>query len=197
MDSTLIAYYSAADTIMPTASQAISTLKKMNIKSIMITGDNPIVAQVVSKKLGIDTFIAQVLPADKAKEVEKLKKENVVGMVGDGVNDAPALAVADVGIAMGSGTDIALETAGMALLHSNLNLVPFAIRLSKATIRNINQNLVWAFGYNIVLIPVAMGLLNPSFGIMMHPMLAGGAMVLSSLSVVFNSLRLKRFKMKG
>ncbi len=162
----------------------------------MITGDNEFTARAVAKQIGIDEVLAKVLPADKAKEIEKLCKEgSVVAMVGDGVNDAPALAVADVGIAMGSGTDIALETAGVALLRNDITLVPKVITLSLATIRNIRQNLVWAFGYNILLIPVAMGALYPFFGIMLNPILAGAAMAFSSLSVVLNALRLRWVKL--
>jgi Cu+-exporting ATPase len=200
INNKLIAYYSAMDTIRETAYQAIEELNNMNINSMLLTGDNIEIAIAVSKELGITTFFARILPEDKAKKIMELQQRYSIGMVGDGINDAPALAVADVGIAMGEGTDIAFETAQMALLHNNLTLIPFVIRLSKATMRNIHQNLIWAFGYNILLIPIAMGILYPFFKVTLHPMLAGAAMALSSLSVVLNALRLKQFKktnMKG
>lgn len=188
-----IAYYSAMDTIRESTYPTIKELRAMKIDAILMTGDNQKIAEVIAKKVGITTIFANVLPEQKAKKIEELKQRYVSGMVGDGINDAPALAIADVGIAMGEGTDIAFETAQMALLHNNLSLIPFVIKLSKATMHNIRQNLLWAFGYNIVLIPVAMGILYPFFKITLHPMFAGVAMVLSSLSVVINALRLKRF----
>jgi P-type Cu+ transporter len=167
----LIVYYSTTDTIRESALPSIKELNSMGITTLLMTGDNPEIAQLVAQKLGITTFFARVLPEEKSKKIETLKETYLVAMVGDRINDAPALAVADVAIAMGEGTDIAFETAHMSLLHNNLALIPFAIRLSQATVRNIRQNLVWAFGYNIVLIPVAMGLLYPFFGITFHPML--------------------------
>ena len=195
-DDQLIAYFCVADTIRTGAGETIAKLKQIGIRSMLITGDNQLAADAVARALGIDTVLAQVLPADKAKEVERLCKEgNIVAMVGDGINDAPALAAADVGIAMGSGTDVALETAGVALLRNDIRLVWKVIMLSRATIRNIRQNLVWAFGYNILLIPVAMGLLYPLFGIMLNPLFAGAAMAFSSLSVVLNALRLRRVRL--
>jgi len=196
IDATLVAYFCVGDVIREGTQDALAVLKKMNIRSVMITGDNELAAQAVARAVGIDDFFAQVLPEDKAKRVEELKTGGkVVAMVGDGINDAPALVVADVGIAIGSGTDIALEAADVALLRNDMRLVPKLITLSRATIRNIWQNLVWAFGYNILLIPVAMGMLYPLFGIMLHPMLAGAAMAFSSLSVVLNALRLRRVKL--
>ena len=192
----LIAYFCVADTIREGAKKMINTLKKDGIQVVMLTGDNQQAAQSVAQQIGIDRFFAQVLPEDKAKWVKKIKKEgHFVAMVGDGINDAPALAVADVGIAVGGGTDVALETAGIALLRDDITLIPKIIALSQATIANIYQNLMWAFGYNVLLLPVAMGILYPLFGIMLHPMLAGAAMAFSSLSVVLNALRLHRMQL--
>ena len=171
-------------------------LKKSGIQVVMLTGDNESAARSVAQDLGIDRFFAHVLPEDKAAYVQKIKKEGkIVAMVGDGINDAPALAAADVGIAVGGGTDVALETAGVTLLRNDIALIPKVILLSRLTLRNIHQNLVWAFGYNILLLPVAVGILYPFFGIMMHPMLAGAAMAFSSLSVVLNALRLHRMRL--
>lgn len=193
IDNELVSYFSFTDELRPEAKRAIEIIKSYGINTILLTGDNEKVAQVVSQELGIGHFFAQVLPEQKSQYIEKLKKQgNIVAMVGDGINDAPALAEAHVGIAIGSGTDVALETAKIVLPSNNLMLIPFTITLSRATMRNIYQNLVWAFGYNMILVPVAMGILYPFFGITMHPVFAGGAMVLSSLSVVLNSLRLKR-----
>lgn len=196
IDGENIALIGVSDPIRPEAFAAIQKLKTMHIKPIMLTGDNKNVAQAIAEKLNIKDYVAEVLPQDKERYVQKEKKEgNVVAMVGDGINDAPALAASDVGIAMGEGTDVAIETAGVTLLKSDSSLIPKVISLSKATIRNIRQNLVWAFGYNIVLIPVAMGILYPLFGITLNPMLAGAAMAFSSVSVVLNALRLKRIKL--
>lgn len=188
----LVAHFCVADTIREGAQEAVAQLKGKGIETVMITGDNQLAAQAVARMVGIDRFFARVLPEQKEEKVRALQSEKkLVAMVGDGVNDAPALAVADVGIAMGSGTDVALETAGVALLRNDIGLVPQVIALSQATTRNIRQNLIWAFGYNILLVPVAMGLLYPLFGITLHPMLAGAAMAFSSLSVVLNALRLR------
>lgn len=193
VDKELVAYFCVADQIREGSADAIKELKAMGVTPVMLTGDNEQAAQAVARSVGIDEFFAQVFPEEKTKKVAELKaKGYLVAMVGDGINDAPALAAADVGIAVGSGTDVALEAAGVALLHNDMKLVPFTIRLSRATMRNILQNLIWAFGYNIVLIPVAMGILYPLFGITLHPILAGAAMALSSFSVVLNALRLKR-----
>ncbi len=196
IDKQLVAVFSVSDVIRPEARAAIAHLVAMGVEPVMITGDNPLSAQAIAQAVGITKFFSQVLPQDKERYVHELiQAGHKVAMVGDGINDAPALAAATIGIAMGSGTDIALESAGAALLRSDISLVPQVITLSRATMRNIQQNLVWAFGYNIVLIPVAMGLLYPAFGIVLNPMLAGAAMMVSSLSVVLNALRLKNIKL--
>ncbi|MCJ7740314.1 heavy metal translocating P-type ATPase [Candidatus Microgenomates bacterium] len=184
-----------ADTIKDSAIAGITKLKEMGIEVVMITGDNQKTAEAIGEKLGIDRVLSEVLPDDKKNEVRKIQKEGkVVAMVGDGVNDAPALAAYDVGIAMGTGTDVAIEAANITLINKNLTSVSRAIRLSKNTIRTIKLNLFWAFAYNIILIPVAMGILYPFAKIMLNPILASLAMATSSISVVSNSLLLKRKK---
>lgn len=193
IDNSMVALFCVADTIRDGVPATIEKLKKMGIKTVMLTGDNKLAAQAVAQELGIDDIEAECLPEEKAVRVKNLMKAGeVVAMVGDGINDAPALAVADVGIALGDATDVALETADVALLRNDISLVPKLIKLSKATMRNIYQNLVWAFGYNIVLIPVAMGALYPLFNVLLSPMIAGAAMAFSSLSVVINALRLRK-----
>jgi Cu+-exporting ATPase len=161
----------------------------------MLTGDNKATADAVAKQTGIDEVIAEVLPEDKSKEVTKLQQGGErVGMVGDGINDAPALASADVGFAIGSGTDIAIESADIALMRGSLHGVPDAIKISKATLRNIKENLFGAFIYNILAIPIAAGLLYPFTGLLLNPIIAGAAMAMSSVTVVSNANRLRWFK---
>jgi Cu+-exporting ATPase len=184
-----------ADPIKKDSSHAITRLKKMGLKTIMITGDNPETAQSIAKQVGVDEFYAEVMPDEKAGHVSKLQmRGEMVGMVGDGINDAPALAQADVGIAIGSGTDIAIEASDITLMRSNLSGVVVALELSHATIRNIKQNLFGSFFYNSLGIPVAAGVLYPVLGILLNPMIAAAAMAASSVTVVSNALRLRKFK---
>lgn len=188
----VLAVVMVADAIKPEAIEAVKNLHNLGIKVVMLTGDDTNTALAIAKDVGIDDVVAEVLPEDKLKKIKELQsKGEVVAMAGDGVNDAPALAQADVGIAMGTGTDVAIETAGITLLGGDISKLVKAIKLSKMTMRGIKQNLFWAFFYNIVGIPVAGGLLYPFFGILLSPVFAGLAMAFSSVSVVSNSLRIK------
>jgi len=184
-----------ADEIKKDSPQAIKALQSMGLKVYMITGDNKRTAQAIAKKAGIKNFFAEVLPEDKVNYVKKLQKQGKVAMVGDGINDAPALAQADIGIAMGSGTDVAMETGSIVLMRDSLLDIPKAIKLSKITMGKIRQNMFWALFYNILGIPIAAGILYPWTGWLLNPMIAGGAMALSSVSVITNSLLLKRKKL--
>lgn len=184
-----------ADTIKDNAIESINRIKALNIEPILLTGDNEKTAQYIAKLVGIEKVIAQVLPNEKANEIKKLQSEGkIVAMAGDGVNDAPALAQADVGLAMGTGTDVAIEAADITLLHGDISKVAQSIILSRKTMRTIKQNLFWAFIYNIIGIPIAAGILYPFIGVMLNPIFAGLAMAFSSVSVVSNSLRLKTQK---
>ncbi len=185
-----------ADEVKEDSAEAVSILKNMGLVPYMITGDNKRTAQAIAKKVGIDKFFAEVLPEDKVKYVKDLQRKGKVAMVGDGINDAPALAQADIGIAMGSGTDVAMETGNIVLMKNSLLDVPRAIKLSKMTMSKVKQNMFWALIYNILGIPIAAGVLYPFTGWLLSPVIAGGAMALSSVSVVTNSLLLRRKSLK-
>ncbi len=195
VDGTVAALVAVADPVKETTPDALAALRRLGLRVVMVTGDNRRTAQAVARRLGIDAVEAEVLPTDKADVVRRLQEGGTVpvAFVGDGINDAPALAQADVGLAIGTGTDIAVESADVVLMSGDLRNVANAVALSQATIRNIRQNLFWAFAYNAVLIPVAAGALYPTFGILMSPMFAGLAMAFSSVSVVLNALRLRAF----
>lgn len=198
IDGRLAGFVGIADPIKASTAQAIAALREADIRVVMLTGDGNTTAQAVGRTLGIDEVVAEVLPEDKAAVVQRLKTEGrVVAMAGDGVNDAPALAAADVGIAMGTGTDVAMESAGVTLLHGDLMGIVKARQLSQATMRNIRLNLWFAFGYNVLGIPIAAGALYPFFGILLSPVVAAAAMALSSVSVIANSLRLRARKLEG
>ena len=194
--SRLLGTIAVADTVKPTSKAAIEKLKAMGLKVIMLTGDNAATAEAIRRQVGLDEAIAQVLPQDKERHVRQMQEHgHVVAMVGDGINDAPALARANVGIAIGAGTDVALEAADMVLIKSDLQDVARAISLSKSVMKNIKENLFWAFIYNTIGIPLATGLLYPAFGLLLNPMLAAAAMSCSSVSVVTNALRLRFIKL--
>lgn len=190
----VIGLIAVADVLKENAPEAVRKLASMGIQVHMITGDNARTAQAIAKQAGITSVFAEVLPEDKANHVKKLQENGVIAMIGDGINDAPALAQADIGIAMGSGTDVAMETGDIVLMRNNLMDIPRAILLSKMTMRKIKQNMFWALAYNCLGIPIAAGVLYPSTGWLLSPILAGGAMALSSVSVVTNSLLLKYVK---
>jgi Cu+-exporting ATPase len=187
-DGQTVAIFVVADAVKPTSADAIRELKALGLRPVLLTGDNATTAKAVAREVGIDEVIAEVLPADKVDVVRRLQAEGrVVAMVGDGVNDAPALAQADLGLAIGTGTDVAIEASDLTLVAGDLRAAADAIRLSRRTLRTIKQNLAWAFGYNLAALPLAaVGLMNPLIG--------GAAMAASSLSVVANSLRLRRFR---
>jgi P-type E1-E2 ATPase len=194
IDGRLAAIIAVADPIKPSTPAAIAALHRLGLKMAMITGDNRRTADAIARRLGIDHVLAEVLPDGKVEAVKALQAEGrKVTFVGDGINDAPALAQADVGLAIGTGTDVAIESADVVLMSGDLRNVPNALALSQATIRNIKQNLFWAFAYNTVLIPVAAGALYPALGLLLSPVLAAAAMALSSVFVVTNALRLRRF----
>jgi ATPase, P-type (transporting), HAD superfamily, subfamily IC len=195
IDGRVAAVIAIADTLKAGSAAAVAELHRLGIAVAMLTGDNRRTAEAIARSVGIDRVVADVRPDGKAAAVKALQAEGtVVAMVGDGVNDAPALASADVGVAMGTGTDVAMESAGVTLMSGDLRGLVTAIALSRATMRNIRQNLFWAFAYNVILIPVAMGALYPFTGVLLDPIIAAAAMALSSVTVVSNALRLRRFR---
>ena len=196
VDGNAAGLLAVADPIKESTPEAVTQLRALGIKLVMATGDNRRTAEAVAKKLGIDDFQAEVEPADKIHRVEELRRQGgLVAMAGDGINDAPALAAADVGIAMGTGTDVAMESAGVTLVKGDLRGLAKAIALSRATMSNIRQNLFFAFVYNTLGVPIAAGLLYPFTGTLLSPMIAGLAMAFSSVSVITNALRLRHLRL--
>jgi len=197
IDNALYSLMAAADAVKPTSRAAVQQLKSLGLEVYMLTGDNAATAKAVAETVGIDHVLSDVLPDGKSLEVQKLQSQGKrVAMVGDGINDAPALVQADVGMAIGTGTDVAVESADVVLMRGDLSAVSAAVALSRATIRNIRQNLFWAFAYNVIGIPFAAGVFFAFGGPLLTPVFAGAAMALSSVSVVTNALRLKRFHLK-
>lgn len=194
IDGVLAAMLAVSDPIKPSTPAAIEALHAQGLKVVMVSGDNRTTAQAIAQQLGIDEVVAEVMPDGKVAVIQKLQQQGKVAFIGDGINDAPALAQADVGLAVGTGTDIAIESADVVLMNGRLTAVSDAIALSHVTMRNIRQNLFWAFAYNIALIPIAAGVLYPFFGVLLSPMLAAGAMALSSVFVLSNALRLRWFQ---
>jgi len=195
IEGRLAAVIGVADTLKVGSAAAVAELHRLGLAVVMLTGDNLTTARAIAAQAGVDRVLADVRPDAKAAQVRALQAEGLaVAMVGDGVNDAPALASADVGIAIGTGTDIAIESAAVTLMSGDLRGLVTAIALSRSTMRNIKENLFWAFAYNVILIPVAMGALYPFTGILLDPILAAAAMALSSVTVVTNALRLRRFR---
>ena len=196
-DGRMLGIIAVADTMKEDSPKAIQELRKLGIRVIMLTGDNERTAKAIGAQAGVDEVIAGVLPEGKEAEIRKLKEQGKVAMVGDGINDAPALTRADTGIAIGAGTDVAIDAASVVLVKSRLRDVPAAIRLSRATLRNIHENLFWAFFYNVIGIPLAAGVWYPIFGWKLNPMFGAAAMSLSSFCVVTNALRLNLFSVHG
>jgi Cu+-exporting ATPase len=195
LDGVLAGVIGIADRLKPSSVKAVSTLQRMGLEVVMLTGDNPRTAEAIAKELGITKIFAEVRPEQKANTIKKLQESgNLVAMVGDGINDAPALAQADLGIALGTGTDVAIAASDITLMTGDLQGIVTALRLSRATMKNIQENLLFAFGYNVLGIPIAAGILFPLWGLLLNPMIAGLAMALSSISVLGNALRLRQFR---